>query len=116
MANTTEFVLPSAHPCPRRKRQIDWFGRFCIAHDRKSAYFRMGAPFPENCPFPWGSGPLSNTRYLGHIRAHNPNGIYIGSAVFAGLTSNRPTFTRSVAIHIYLYAVLWCGLIMTTRG
>jgi len=41
------------------------------------------------------------------IRAHNPNGISIGSAVFAGLTSmtDRPTdrATRSVTIgRIYI--------------
>jgi len=30
------------------------------------------------------SGPPSNTRFLGPIRADNPKGILIGSAVFAG--------------------------------
>jgi len=47
------------------------------------------------------------TRFLGPIQAHNPNGISIGSAFFAGLTSvtGRQTdhATRSVTIgHIYL--------------
>ena len=39
------------------------------------------------------SGLPSNTRFLRPIRAHNPNVISIGSAVFAGLTSvtDRPT-------------------------
>ena len=48
------------------------------------------SPSPQHCLFPWGSGP--------HVipwayQSHNPNGILIGSAVFAGLTSvtNRPT-------------------------
>ena len=57
-----------------------------------------------------GSEPLSNTWFLVPTRAHNPNGISIGSAVFAGLTSvtdrqtdqptDRPTdhATRSVRI------------------
>jgi len=43
-----------------------------------------------------------NTRFLGSIEAHNPNGISIASAVFAGLTSvtDRQTdhATRSVTI------------------
>jgi len=132
-------VLPSVHPSPQPKRQIDRFSRFCTDHGKKSAYayFTMGAPFPKNCPFPWGSGhdffgqskpttqtayhrfsrfctddrmvslcftmgrpssklPLpigegvltqSNTWFLGHTRVLNPNGISIGSAIFAGLTS-----------------------------
>jgi len=35
--------------------------------------------------------PASNTWFHGPIRAHNPNGILIGSVVFAGLTSVSPT-------------------------
>jgi len=34
-----------------------------------------------------GSGPPSNAWFFGPTRVHNPNGISIGSAVFAGLTS-----------------------------
>ena len=57
---------------------------------------------PKNCLFPLGSGPLSNTWFFGptwhlgddslHV-SHPPNGISIGSAVFAGLTNvtNRQT-------------------------
>jgi len=48
------------------------------------------------------SGPQSNTCFFGPTRVQNPNGIMIGSAVFAGLTSvaDRPTdhATRSVTI------------------
>jgi len=48
----------------------------------------------------------SNTQFLEPTRARNPNGISIGSAVFAGLTivtdrqTDRPTnyATRSVTI------------------
>jgi len=40
----------------------------------------------------WGSG-AHLTQFLGLIRAHNPNGISIGSAVFAGLTSVTDTQT-----------------------
>ena len=36
------------------------------------------------------SGLPSNTRFLGPIQAHNPNGISIGSAVFAQMTVEYP--------------------------
>jgi len=42
---------------------------------------------PQNCPFPWGIWTPSNTWFLGPTRVLNPNGISIGSADFAGLTS-----------------------------
>ena len=53
------FLWPTS---PQLKQQIDRFSRFCTAHGRKSLYFATGAPFPQNCPFPWGSGPP--IRYL----------------------------------------------------
>jgi len=58
----------------------------------------MGARFPQIAPTHGGSGPHL-TRFLGPILDHNPNGISIGSAVFAELTSvtdrhtNRPRYT-----------------------
>jgi len=57
LVNTIELVLPSAHTSPQLKRQIDRFGRFCTARGRKSLYFTVGTPFPQNCPFPRISGP-----------------------------------------------------------
>jgi len=38
-------------------------------------------------PYHDGSGPPSNTGFLGPTQVLNPNGISIGPAVFAGLTS-----------------------------
>ena len=43
LANTIESVLPSAHPRPQPRRQIERFSRFCIAHVRKSRYFLQRA-------------------------------------------------------------------------
>jgi len=37
---------------------------------QKSLYFTMGAPFPQNCSFPWEIWTPSNTRFLGPIQAH----------------------------------------------
>jgi len=42
--------------------------------------------FPSKLPLFMGSGPQSNTWFLGPTRVHNPNGISIGSSVVAGLT------------------------------
>ena len=70
---------------------------------QKDPIFCNGQPFPKNCPFPWGSGLPSDTRFLGPIQAHNPDGISIGSAVFADVcVTERPTdhASRSVAINL----------------
>jgi len=57
----------------------------------------MGRPFPpQNCPFPWGIWTPSNTWFPGPTRVLNPNGIWISSVVFAGLTS--VTDWRSVTL------------------
>jgi len=45
------------------------------------------AAFPLKIAPSHGSGPLSNTWFPGPIRVLSPNGISIGSAVLAGLTS-----------------------------
>ena len=57
-----------------------------------------GPPPSQNCPFAWGSGPPSrpNTWFLGPTRVQNPNGISIGSAVFAGSRSWTDHATLSV--------------------
>jgi len=107
------YMIPWAHPSPQPKQHLDLFNRFCTAHRRVSLYLTMGRPFsPQNCPFPWGSGPPSNTWFPGPTRVLNPNGISIGWA--AGLTSvaDRPTdhVTRSVIIGCIYVVVLRCGL------
>ena len=54
-----------------------------------------GPPPPENCPFAWWiwTGDPSNTSFLGPTRVYNPNGMSIGSAIFAGLAivTGKPT-------------------------
>jgi len=56
---------------------------------QKSLYFRMGAPVPKIAPSHWGSETLSNTWFFRPIRAHNANGISIGSAVFAQMIAAK---------------------------
>jgi len=57
-----------------------------------------GRPIPQNCSFPWGSEPTSNTWFLGPISAHNRNSVSIsffrlctdGRRVSLYLTMGRP--------------------------
>ena len=63
-------MLPSAHLSPQPKRHLNQFSYFCIAHGRVSSGIAE-------------SGPPSNTWFLENTRAHNPNGILIGSAICA---------------------------------
>jgi len=71
----------------------------------------MGRPFPlQNCPFPWWIWTPSNTWFPGPTQVLNPNGISIGSAVLAGLTSvtdrqtdqqkDRPTDHATLSVTI----------------
>jgi len=56
------------------------------------------APSPSKLPLPMGGcGSQSNAWFLGPTKILNPNGISIGSAIYAGLTSvtGRQTMLRS---------------------
>jgi len=70
------------------------FSYLCTAHGRTSLYFTMGRSFPlKIAPSHGGISTQSNTRFLGLLQAKNPNGISIGSAVFAQFTAECPYFT-----------------------
>jgi len=85
MASNT---IPWAHPNPQPKHHLDRFSRFCTDDHRVSLYFAWDAPFHlKIAASHGGSGPPSNTWFPEPTRVLNPNGISIGSAVFAGLTS-----------------------------
>jgi len=61
---------------------------------RVHPFHLMNAPFPrKKLPFPLEIWTSSNTLFLEPTRVHNPNGISICSAVFAGLmvVTDRPT-------------------------
>jgi len=67
---------------------LDWFGHFAQLTAESPCTLQWAATFPlKIAPSHEGSGSLSNTRFLGLTRTHNPNEILIGSAVFAGLTT-----------------------------
>ena len=86
LANTIEFVHPSAHSSPQPKRQMDRFIRFCIAYGAKCLYFTMGAPIHQNCPFPWGI-------WISHV-THDAFGPHESTTQTAN-RSVQPFFHRS---------------------
>jgi len=66
------------------KWHVDRFSHFCTAHRRVFHYFTMGQyVFLKKLPLSLGgSGPPSNTWYLGPTGVIKPNGISIGLAIF----------------------------------
>jgi len=90
---------------------------FCTADGRKSLYFTIGHPFlPQNCPLhgDWGYRPHLYVVPWPHPSPH-PNGISIGSTVFAGLLivtdrpTDRPRYSCVTVERIYV--VVHCRLI-----
>jgi len=83
-----------------------------------------GTPFsPSKLSLPMGDpDPPSNTWFPGPTQVVNPNGISIGAAVFAGLTSvtdrqtDRQTDSPRYSVgnnRLHMYVVLRCDLIIT---
>ena len=95
LANMIKLVLPSAHPSPQPKRQIDRFGRFCTAHGRQCVYFTMGTLSPQFLPFCGDREPhvfhdsLSQTEPTVQL-----NCITLGSAIFAQVIAECPYTLR----------------------
>ena len=86
LANTIELVLPSIRPCTpsTTQTQIDQFSRFCIAHGRKSLHFTWDAPPRLKIAHSREDLEPGNTHgSCAYTRVLNPNGISIGSAIFA---------------------------------
>jgi len=85
---------------PHSKWHLDQFSHFSTGDCTVSLYFTVGRPFPlKTAPSDGGSGSPSNTWFPGPTGVLNPNGISIGSAVLAGLTSvtDRPLYTTTTS-------------------
>jgi len=82
-------MVPRVHPSSQPKRHLDRSAVFCTDDRRVSLYFTMGRLFPLKITLSYEGDldPPSNTWFPESTRVLNPNGISIGSAVFAGLTS-----------------------------
>jgi len=79
-------IGPADSPSKWHLDQFSW-AVFCTAHGRLSLYSTMGVPFLPNRSFPWRTWTQSYTWFIGTTEVLSPNGISIGSAVFAMLTS-----------------------------
>jgi len=108
IVQTTPKIAPSpGDPGPRLTR-----GTLDPPESSPQTARRSGRPTPFFCSSPeslpilyngagHGSGSYPNKWFLGLTRVHNPNGISIGSAAFAGLTvvtnrqTNRQTDTQT---------------------
>jgi len=101
-------MIPWAHPSPQPKRHLDRFSRFAHMTVECPYTLQWDAPAPK---MPMGrSRPPSNTWFREPTRVFSPNGISIGSAVCAGLTSvtdrqtdrqtDRPSVHRTRSITI----------------
>ena len=79
------WTCASFGPPESTTRTTNWSVQPFVVHS--SLY--NGWPFPQNCPFSWGSGfwTPSNSWSLGPFWSQNPNGITIGSALFAQVTA-----------------------------
>jgi len=80
-------MIRLAHPSPQPKRYLDRFSRFAQMTAECSYSLQCDALRPSKLPLPMEIWTASNTWFPGPTRVLNPNGISIGSAVFAGLTS-----------------------------
>jgi len=70
------------------KRYLYLFSCFLHSSRQRVLIFYNGSPlFPQNCPFARGICTPSNTWCFWPTRVHNLNGISIGSAIFARLTT-----------------------------
>jgi len=92
LVNTIVLILPLAHPSPKPKRQIDWFGHFCTDHGRVSLSFSIGRPLP-------------------HLKLPRPMGEPDPHLTHDSLGPSEPTTqtaSRSVRsfLHRWLYSVL----------
>jgi len=86
--------IPWTHLAQHAKRRLDRFSHFCTSHSRKSYTLHWAAPFPSILPMCMGlSGRPSNTWFLGHTQVNKPDGIMIGSAIYAGLSTVTDRWT-----------------------
>jgi len=77
--------------------------------------FTVGRPLPSKLATfsHQGSGPPSNTWFLGPTRDHNPNDIWIGLAGFAGLMIVNHRYTDHATLSVTIgciYLVQQCSL------
>ena len=83
------YILPWIHLSPNPNGLFDRFRRFFHSSRQRIAtlYNNPLLVLRKIAPFHRGTGPASNTCFFRPTRVRDPNGISIGSAVFAGVTN-----------------------------
>jgi len=90
LANTIELMLPSAHPNPHQNGKSISSAVFAQL-TAESPDTLQWAPLSPKIVHSYGRiWTPSNLLFIGPIRTHNPNGISIGSGVFAQMTVECP--------------------------
>jgi len=92
-----------AHPSRQTKWHLIGSAVFAQMTTECPYTLQLDAPFPLKIALSHvGSGSPSNTWFIGPTQILNPNGISIGSAVLAGLTSvtDRPTDHATLSVTI----------------
>jgi len=80
-------MIPWANSSPQPKEYLDRFSRFAQLTAECPYTLQLAVPSPSKLPISMGIWTPSNTWFLGSTRVLYPNGITIGLAVFAGLTT-----------------------------
>jgi len=88
---------------------------FCCVHRRFSTLFN-GPGSPKIAPSRGGIWTPSNTWFLGFVRIGPPNGISIGSAIFARLPNVTDRQIDAVATLYWLLKFSGCDAILTNVG
>jgi len=78
-------MVPWVHPTQLPKQQFDQFSRVCRAPAERPYTLPLSPLSPQIAYYHGESGPPSNIYFLGSTQVCNPNGILIGSAIFADL-------------------------------
>ena len=95
-------MIPWPHLSPQLKEHLDRLSRFTQMTAECPYALQWDAPPPSKLPFPMGDLDTHLYMVAWANPSSQPNGISIGSAVFAGLTNvtDRPTdhATRSVTM------------------
>ena len=91
------------------KWHLNQLGHFCVHCSKTPSAFEWVTQ-PQNYPSPWGIWTRSNTWFFGPESATPqplPNGISIGSTIFAGFTN---TTKRKLTAHATLSVAICCIL------
>jgi len=86
-----DWTCASFHPLESTTQMADWSAQpFLHSWQQKIPIFYNWRLNPPKLTLPMGIWPPSNTWFLWPIQAHNSNGIWMGSTVFAQMTAEYP--------------------------